>query len=177
MDTAGRRQQPRKRLRAPGILLIVLAAAALVLLLFRLAGVRIYVMASSSMEEAISVGDLVVVTPKSYDRIHPGDVITFAADPSGQTATHRVIAKNEAEQTFVTKGDSSAAPDEPAVPGSSVVGVVSLVVPGAGALSVFLATLQGKILLGLLFAIFVVTVLLIALCRGKKKSGRFPAEK
>lgn len=171
MDAAKEKRKPRKRLRVSGVVLLVLAAAAAALLVLRLAGVQIYVMASASMEKALFVGDLVVVAPKSYDRIQPGDIITFAADSSGQTETHRVISKNEESQSFVTKGDRNAAPDESEVSISDVVGKVCFSLPGIGYVAIFLATLQGKIFLGLLFAIFVVTVLLVSLCRGRRRSS------
>ena len=46
MGTAQEKRKPRKKLRVPDVILTVLAAAMLVLLFLRLAGVRIYMMAS-----------------------------------------------------------------------------------------------------------------------------------
>ena len=47
MGTAQEKRKPRKKLRVPDVILTVLAAVMLVLLFLRLAGVRIYMMASS----------------------------------------------------------------------------------------------------------------------------------
>lgn len=46
MGTAQEKRKPRKKLRVPDVILTVLAAVMLVLLFLRLAGVRIYMMAS-----------------------------------------------------------------------------------------------------------------------------------
>ena len=115
------------------------------------------------------MGDLAVVAPECFETIAPGEIITFSVDSSGHTATHRVFSKNAEEQTFVTKGNNNALPDETPVRFADVIGTVRWVIPGLGYVSIFLCTLQGKILLGLLFGIFVSTVLLVFVCRANRR--------
>lgn len=160
----------QKKLRASDIALIILTAIAVILIVLRLIGVRIYAVVSPSMESTLSVGDLTVVVPKNCDRIESGEIIVFVEESSGETAIHRVISKDEEGQSFVTQGDHNDAADEAAVSYDSVVGVVKLVIPGTGNAAVFLSSTQGKVMLALLFSVFVVSVLLVGFYRRQKRS-------
>lgn len=172
MGTEQAARKPRKRLKRMENIAIALMALLVALQVIRMVGVRLYVMASPDMGDALSVGDLLVVVPKGFDGIAPGDIITFTANEAGQTETYRVVSKDDAAQTFAAKGDLPEADGERTVAFGDVVGAVCVSVPGVGDFFLFSATPQGKILLGLLFAIFVDAVLLISLRRKNKAAQR-----
>ncbi len=151
---------PKTRAGISVILFAAVSVLALALLVLKLVGIQIYAVVSPSMEEALSVGDLAIVAPQNCEKIETGEIIAFV-NPEGKTTTHRVVSKNELEQTFLTKGDRNTEMDA-AVQYADVLGVVRIVLPGIGNAAVFLSTPEGKALLGLLFAIFVVIVLLVS---------------
>ena len=97
-----------------------------------LAGFETYDVLSGSMEPNIHTGSLVYVkTGIACERVRIDDVIAFDIG-NGRTVTHRVTDIDPQSHTFVTKGDANAAADPPAVPWSSVRGMVVASVPSLG---------------------------------------------
>lgn len=90
---------------------------------------------SGSMSPALEVGDLVIVKEVSEESevrredLSVGDVIIF--EDGNSYVIHRVIEKDEAQQTFTTKGDYNNAADSP-ITFSQVKGVLFKNIPGAG---------------------------------------------
>ena len=96
---------------------------------------------SGSMEPAINVGAMVVVSQVDPATIREGDIITFASHNKADSfVTHRVVGVTNDGRAllFRTKGDANNAPDEELVRASDVVGKVRLSVPYAGYAADFL---------------------------------------
>jgi signal peptidase len=96
---------------------------------------------SGSMEPAIHVGSMAVVSQVDLATIRDGDVITFAShDKADSFVTHRVVGVTNDGRAllFRTKGDANDAPDEDSVRASDVVGKVRLSIPYAGYVADFL---------------------------------------
>lgn len=105
--------------RIPLWMFTLLGAA---LLLTRLLGIRIYAVASGSMEPAYQVGGLIFVRKTEPEKIREGDCITYLFQE--KTITHRVQRIDRDRRVFLTKGDGNAAQDAP-VPFSALVGKAS----------------------------------------------------
>lgn len=109
-------------------------------------GRQLLAVRGESMEPAIPLGSLVLVSERATDGLRVGDVITWRAE-NGVYVTHRLIriAKVEGETFVQTQGDANDDPDPAAVPVSTVVGVVDGSLPLAGYLTTMLATPTGLI--------------------------------
>ena len=108
------------------IFAVVLAALPIV------AGYRNLVVLSGSMEPVYPVGSIIYYKAADFDDIAVGDVITYRLDEEA-FATHRVVQKNEQEQSFITKGDNNESQDAFPVLYSRVAGKnTNLAIPYAG---------------------------------------------
>lgn len=138
------------------VILIVMLVSAGILLGPHLFGYQAYSVLSGSMEPQYSVGSLVFVKPVPPEQIQVQDSITFYLSGQGGTvATHRVIAIDEQNQTFTTKGDANQVADQP-VHFDKLVGRVSEhSVPYYGHLVTMLRTTRGM-LTGACVILFVV---------------------
>ena len=91
------------------IMLWLLTTAAVIstgiLFIPKLAGVRPYVILSSSMEPAIRTGSLIFVNTRDK-KAEEGDIVTFLLGESGQevVVTHRIHCVTD--QGYITKGRS-----------------------------------------------------------------------
>lgn len=109
------------------IIIVVLLLVAPILL-----GNKPVMVLSGSMEPTYHVGSLIYYKAASFEEIQPGDAITFSAGEDSHV-THRVVEKNEADQTFVTKGDNNEDKDSNPVPYANVEGKASkITIPYAG---------------------------------------------
>lgn len=157
---------------ASGILGIVLGGlfAALIVLALSITffGFKLVRVQSSSMEPALSVGDLVLVRPVAPKDIKEGDIILFETNVGAQVM-HRVVGINsiitnvrtpegellESNEKFrfLTQGDANPNPDAGDVPQEQVIGEYWFSIPllgGADALplQMMLMLLAGFIALG-----------------------------
>lgn len=124
-------------------------------------GYSIAVVASGSMEPALSVDDLIV--NRAQDEYAAGDIITFS--DWDRLTTHRIVELTP--QGYVTKGDANNVADlEPVAP-EHVIGRVVLVLPGVGRAIAFLKTPLGAILL--IFTGLLIVELPLCLQRRNKK--------
>ncbi len=96
---------------------------------------------SGSMEEAIGIGDFIII--KEQEDYFVGDVITFYDAGSGTYITHRVILVSG--ETFATKGDANGAPDSFSVPKAAVAGKVVAVWRGFGKAVAFMQSPLGLV--------------------------------
>lgn len=137
------------------ICLVAILGVALCVLL--IGGSQLLSVQSGSMEPAIQKGDLISVKRTPTRDLRVGDVITFAApDGSGQTITHRIVAKtNDMTGRIVTQGDANETADQAVMP-SQIVGRVERHVPYAGFLVDFI-----KQPLGLVLLIYIPTLLIV----------------
>lgn len=109
-----------------------------------------YVVQSGSMEPAIAVGDLLLISPAaSYT---PREVITFR-DNQNRVVTHRVLEVKEAgsnpanKYNYLTKGDANQTPDAILINQTQVIGKVVQVIPKVGLLITFARSTVGIIVL------------------------------
>lgn len=116
------------------------------------------VVLSGSMEEAISVNDLVVY--RQQDSYEVGDIVSYNTGSS--LVTHRIVELSETG--FITKGDANNTPDSPILP-EQIVGKVVLVVPGVGAAIEFAQSPLGMMIL--------IGVLMLAVVLPSKYVGRY----
>jgi signal peptidase I len=109
-----------------------LTASVAITVLPMLFGWGSYVVASGSMEPAISAGDVVIVSPGYHAETVTGHVITFQ-DPirEGKVLTHRVVSVNE-DGYLVTRGDANLTVDSVPVAPDAVVGTGRLLVQFVG---------------------------------------------
>jgi len=137
----------------------LLAALALLLAFFLLesrltgaepsiAGYKICIVMSGSMEPAVKVGSVAVVKHLAAEEVRPGDIITFRGEYGGGLTTHRVdYVETENGLLFYTKGDANEALDPLPVKAQQLVGRVAFTVPGLGYLFAYTRTREGLIIL------------------------------
>lgn len=124
----------------------------------KLFGYRIYGVLTGSMTPAYSVGSVVYIQPCEPEEIQIGDVITFQLGTDTEyIMTHRVMAVDEEECTFTTKGDANDAADPELVRWERLIGKAVFCVPGLANVSNFADSATGK---AVLFSVFALTFIL-----------------
>lgn len=134
------------------LLLSVLALAALMIVLPRLAGGTAYTVLTGSMSPAYPPGTLVVTVPVESSDIRLGDVLTYQLR-SGEAAvvTHRVAGlgvTTSGEQRFTLRGDANTVDDAP-IKAEQVRGRLWYAVPYAGYVNTAVTGHYKGLLLGL----------------------------
>lgn len=120
------------------------------------AGFRMYIVLSGSMNPAFDTGSLVFVKPTSPDKIKDGDIITFKGfGDQEELVSHRVVSVNNTVQgiTFTTKGDANDVIDPTPIPAQYLVGKIILAIPYLGYLMDFIKTKQGVLIFILIPAV------------------------
>jgi signal peptidase I len=136
--------------RAVGViglaLFVVLVGFSLFTNLSPLTGRELFIIAGGSMEPAIPIGSLAVVTPVDTASIAVGDVVTIRAD-NGVVVTHRVsrVVDMPDGRSFELKGDANQSADGGLVPGRAIVGAANQFIPYAGYARAFLSTIPGLV--------------------------------
>ena len=116
------------------------------------------VVLSGSMEDVISVNDLVIYKQQSEYAV--GDIISYNTGSS--LVTHRIVELTETG--YITQGDANNTPDSPIL-AEQVVGEVLVIVPGVGAGIEFAQSPMGMMIL--------IGVLLLAVVLPSKYTGRY----
>lgn len=124
----------------------------------RLIGLTPYTVISGSMEPKFAVGSLIYVRSVETEKIQIGDPITFVMNKDLRVATHRVVEITP-EGNFVTKGDANETIDGTSVHPNNVIGKPEFSIPYLGYLSVFLSSIQGRIVLGILGILILISML------------------
>ena len=95
-------------------------------------GYELFSIRTGSMEPALPVGSLAVVSARGR-AVEVGDPVAFRL-PNGAVVTHRVVELVEADESrhLRTKGDANEDPDPTLVPAASVVGPVVISIPLLG---------------------------------------------
>ena len=153
-------------------LFVVLVGFSLFTHIAPLAGYQLFIVGGGSMEPAIPIGSLVVVSQIDAGRVAVGDVITVRAD-NGVVVTHRVVrvVDQAGGRFYEIKGDANRSPDGSLVPARALIGRVDRFVPFAGYGQEYLSTVPGALtVLGWLGGILLVFVLLEALEPDAKRS-------
>lgn len=129
----------------------IVVMIAVILVVGRVVGMHMFNVESGSMAPAYPVNSLVVVKETEPADIREGDVITFVMNEDGMLVTHRVIAVNSAEKTFITKGDANNVEDAAPVLWDNTVGKVLFGIPIAGHIfAVITAEGNRKIMIGII---------------------------
>lgn len=119
-----------------GLLALMVALAAAVIVIPALAGGVPLTVLTSSMEPTLPPGTLIVVTPTPVKDIHVGNVVTYqirSGDPA--VVSHRVLSRSASSNgaiTFITKGDNNDSPDAQPVTAAQIKGTVWYSVPLLG---------------------------------------------
>lgn len=119
-----------------GVLGLVLALAALLVVVPKATGSTPLTVLTSSMEPTFPPGTLLVVRPVDTDLVEPGDVLTYQLE-SGEAAviTHRVVqvvSSSDGARSFVMRGDANGSVDADAVMPVQVRGAVWYSLPLVG---------------------------------------------
>ena len=113
---------------------LLLAAALLLTAAVWLPGVfhmKAYVVASSSMEPAITAGSVVYVSQYQEDEsISTGDIVSFQAGDA--MVTHRIVSVDREHGMAVTKGDANQVCDSVPLSLDAIEGKVRFHIPSIG---------------------------------------------
>lgn len=92
---------------------------------------KAYVVASSSMEPAISAGSVVYVSQyKADESVQTGDIVSFSA--GGAMVTHRVVSVDREYGLVITRGDANQVCDSAPLALDAIEGKVRFHIPGIG---------------------------------------------
>ncbi|MBE5805567.1 MAG: signal peptidase I [Clostridiales bacterium] len=152
------------------LLALIILLRALIFKEYSFMGHRFYIIMSGSMEEAIHVGDGIVVKEvKDANTLKVGDVIVF--DTSEGSTAHRIVKTyTEGEnKLFRTKGDANNTQDKVLVKMSQVRGKVLFRVPKIGKALLFFRKHMVIILL-LFFALLIIIELIRRLVIGAREN-------
>lgn len=140
-----------------GVLLIVLAVLAGILIIPKIMGYEEMAVLTGSMEPNYPVGSLIFVKEEDPENLKVGDVITYRLDED-TVVTHRIVEINQEEQTVTTKGDANSDNDGSPVSYSNIVGKAHFNIPYLGFIAMNIKTPKGIITVcGVLVAIILLT--------------------
>lgn len=92
---------------------------------------KAYVVASSSMEPAISAGSVVYVSQyKAGEAVQTGDIVSFRS--GGALVTHRVVSVDTEHGLVTTRGDANQVCDSAPLSLEAIEGKVRFHIPGIG---------------------------------------------
>ena len=108
-----------------------------------------FVVGGGSMEPAIPMGAVVIVTPVSADQLVAGDVVSVKVGDKQAIFTHRItrLVDREGAIWLQTKGDANEDQDPSIIPATAVIGRVAVTMPYAGYAVRLLSTAQGVLFL------------------------------
>lgn len=142
-----------------GIILLVLAVLAGLLIIPKLMGYEEMAVLTGSMEPNYPVGSLIFVKEIDPDQLEVGDVITYRLD-SDTVVTHRIVEIDKEAQRVTTKGDANSSNDGSPVSYSEIVGKAHFKIPYLGYVSMNIKTPKGIMAIcGVLIAIILLTFL------------------
>ena len=119
------------------IFVLILFVLAMATLLPRLAGLQPYNIETQSMAPEYAAGTLIYVKKTDFDKLKPGDVITYV-NPEGSAVTHRITEIDNEDRSLRTKGDANEFEDIMSVAEENIVGKVVFKVPRLGVVTEFL---------------------------------------
>ena len=122
---------------------VAVAVLCAVFLLPRVFGYQPYMVVSASMKQVFPVGSLIFVTDAAPEDIKVGDPITFTSGTL--TITHRVVAIDNEQRTFTTKGDNNRSTE--LISFDNLQGkALNFAVPYMGYFAAWFITTQGRII-------------------------------
>ncbi len=139
------------------VLAWVLIAAAAVLTVLFIIGIRPYAVKTGSMEPAIHEGSLCFINHNTpYEELHEGQVIAFKTGE--MLVTHRIVRVDP--DGIVTKGDANNTTDAAKVNKENYIGKNEAVLPFLGRLPLFAQSGSGKYIMIFGFVAFLLVGLL-----------------
>lgn len=93
------------------LLLLLMGLTSVILIAPRLFGIKVFAVATGSMEPVYRVGSLVFSQEAPPEEIRAGDCITYRLGT--ETITHRVVAVDSEKKEFITQGDRNELQDPP----------------------------------------------------------------
>jgi signal peptidase len=139
-----------RKTRDPTISWVGIALISLLIIFFSFGyfGVQPTIISSGSMQPALDVGDIVIVSEEPLEKIKEGDIIQFKLHNISNI--HRVHSVHALEEDaypimFITKGDANNEPDiEPVMP-DQIEGKIIFNIPKLGWIPLFFKTIFTKI--------------------------------
>ncbi len=128
-----------------------------------------YYVSSDSMSPAINKGSLVFVREVDFEDIEVGDVLTFTRNGSEKWFSHRVIKVDASQKAFKTKGDHNNVSDPGYISFDNVVGRVEKKIPVLGFLPLALSTTAGKVILAVVYVLYIAVEIENAASKKRKK--------
>lgn len=153
------------------IIIVLLILAILLVGGLRITGFTLRGVETGSMEPELPVGSMIVAAPKEYKEIEVGDDITFVRNEALKVVTHRVVEKDDFNQTLTTQGIANNTKDRP-VSYDNVLGVVQLCIPYFGYPAIWLDSLAGKVIsITVIVALLAISLLLDKAKQAPKEEG------
>lgn len=117
-------------------------------------GLSIYEVITDSMTPEFPVGSVIYVETEEPENIKVDDVITFSiGTDTSQVMTHRVVAIDDENQTFTTKGDANKDVDVSPVAFQRLLGKPVYCIGHMGVLVQLFESTEGRVLLGILLVL------------------------
>lgn len=152
-----------KRLKLNRILNVLLCTVLFccigVLVYIHLSGLKLFSVASGSMEPAVQTGSLIVNQKKQFNAIEEGDIITYKISNSDIYVTHRVIEVDKKNQRVLCKGDANMDSDDAFITSSQYQGHVILTIPYAGYITMFMQSFWGMIVCGIIIIGLLISII------------------
>jgi signal peptidase len=153
------------------VILVVLGTIVVARVIPFVTGGATFVVGGGSMEPAIPLGSVAIVTPVATSDLRVGDVVSVRVGREQSVFTHRIVrlAPRDDGLWIETKGDANAAPDPSIVPATTVIGRLAVGLPYAGYAVRVMSTAPGVLLV---LAIGVLTLAAASLLEGLELDER-----
>jgi len=127
------------------LILIVLTALVVARVIPAVTGGPTFVVGGGSMEPTIPLGSVVVDAPVKAADLAVGDVVSIKVGPAQAVFTHRItrLVTRDGALWIQTQGDANDTEDPSIVPAATVLGRVSVTIPGLGYVVQLMATMAG----------------------------------
>ncbi len=154
-----------------GILIVLLAVFAGILLIPRAVGYQSLAVLSGSMEPEISVGSIVFTKEADFSSLQTGDIITYRIGEETMV-THRIESIDEVNGQVVTKGDANDTADAEPISYSNIVGKVGFFLPLLGYLTIYIKTPLGIAAVCGLLVILILLLFLPEVFKNEEKEAQ-----
>lgn len=135
-------------------------------------GYKTYTVETGSMEPTIKKGSMVYVEPcGDFQEYQVNDIVTFTDTVKNQSFTHRIVAIDEDDGFFTTKGDANEVEDLEPISSEYAVGKVRMTVPLLGYVATFLKLTGVKIALAVIYVAWAAIEIELFLAGRKKRNG------
>lgn len=135
-------------------------------------GYKTFTVETGSMDPTIKEGSMIYVEPFSeLEDYQVGDIVTFTDTEKEKSFTHRIVAIDEKEGLFTTKGDANEIEDLEPVSADYAVGKVRMTIPVLGYIAMFFKLTGVKIALAVIYIAWAAIEIELFLAERKKRYG------